>query len=297
MLLWGVEEDVTLHLHSLEMPLHSCFFPVPPPGPWIKAASDTPRAQAERRDAFPGRRKEESSHIQLGCSRQAQSHVLPSISSSPARTVTPMVQGWGGERGFPRPRLCPTAAQRQAAGKLGGCRGAGGRAHGTGDSWWAQPDQRHSARARLNNQQLLGKQFAVWESPRLAPALSAVPERCIQAETGTLVYLHSGPDSSEEQVGLADVLHSGSCPGHDQIGRDTALCEDRLLGPLLSPQPSCAAAAFEPKSFRQGALARSKGKGPERRVEGGGDAFCKGSCSRPVSGCSFQHATTVPQVP
>ena len=119
-----MEEDVTLHLHSLEMPLHSCFFPVPPSGPWIKAPSDTPSAQAERRDAFPGRRKEEGSHIQLGSSRQAQSHVLPSISSSPARAVTPLVQGWGGERGFPRPRLCPTTAPRQAAGKLGSCRGA-----------------------------------------------------------------------------------------------------------------------------------------------------------------------------
>lgn len=124
MLLWGVEEDVTLHLHSLEMPLHSCFFPVPPPGPWIKAASDTPRAQAERRDAFPGRRKEESSHIQLGCSRQAQSHVLPSISSSPARAVTPMVHGWGGERGFPRPRLCPTAAPLLLRGRQQGSWGA-----------------------------------------------------------------------------------------------------------------------------------------------------------------------------
>lgn len=39
MLLWGVEEDVTLHLHSLEVPLHSCCFLGPPSGPQIKAPS------------------------------------------------------------------------------------------------------------------------------------------------------------------------------------------------------------------------------------------------------------------
>lgn len=89
MLLRGVEEDVTLHLCSLEMPLHSCFFPVPPLGPWIKAPCDISSAQAERRDVFPGWRKAEISPIQLGSSRQAQSHMLPSISSPPARAVTP----------------------------------------------------------------------------------------------------------------------------------------------------------------------------------------------------------------
>lgn len=106
MLLRGVEEDVTLHLCSLEMPLHSCFFPVPPLGPWIKAPCDIPSAQAERRDVFPGWRKAESSPIQPGSSRQAQSHVLLSIASPPARAVTPQpVRGWGGGCGFPRPGL------------------------------------------------------------------------------------------------------------------------------------------------------------------------------------------------
>lgn len=70
-LLWGVEEDVTLHLHSQEMSLHSGFFPVPPSGPWIKAPSDTLSMHAERRDAFPGWRKE-SSHIQLGSSARME---------------------------------------------------------------------------------------------------------------------------------------------------------------------------------------------------------------------------------
>lgn len=70
-LLQGVEEDVALHLHSLEMPLHSGFFPVPPSGPWIKAPSDTLSMHAERRDAFPGQRKE-SSHIQLGSSARME---------------------------------------------------------------------------------------------------------------------------------------------------------------------------------------------------------------------------------
>lgn len=268
MLLWGMEEDVTLHLQSLEMPLHSCFFPVPPSGPWIKAPSDTPSTQAGRRDVFPGRRKEESSHSQLGSSRQAQSHVLPSISSSSARAVTPLVQGWGGECGFPHPRLCPTIAQRQAAEKLGSCRGgtpgcrdAGGRA----DGQWAQPDQRALAREKLNDQQLQGNRCAAWETPCLVPIISTVPERCRQAEW------HSGLSVSrtrllEEQVGLADVLHS--CPVRDQLRRDTALCKDRLLGALLGPQPSCAAAAFELNSFGQGALVRSKGRRLEGRVEG-----------------------------
>lgn len=67
----GTEEDVTLHLHSLEMPLHSRFFPVPPSGPWIKVPSDTPSMHAERRDAFPGWRKE-SSHVQLGSSARME---------------------------------------------------------------------------------------------------------------------------------------------------------------------------------------------------------------------------------
>jgi len=118
-LLQGVERDVTLHLRSLEMPLHSCFSPVPPSGPWIKAPSDTLSAQAESRDVFPVRGKEGSSHIQPGSSRQAQSHALPSTSSAPARAVTPGCRAGEG-CGFPRPRLCPTTTQRQAAGKLGG---------------------------------------------------------------------------------------------------------------------------------------------------------------------------------
>lgn len=87
---------------------------------------------------FPGWRKEESSHIQLGSSQQAQSHVLPSTSSSPACAVTPLVLGCGGACGFPRPRLCPTTAQRQAVRMPGGWQGthtlgysgAGGRADG-----------------------------------------------------------------------------------------------------------------------------------------------------------------------
>lgn len=107
MLLWGVEGDLNLHLHSLEMPLHSCFFPVPPSGPWIKAPFDTPSTQAERRDAFPGQRKEESSHIQRGSSRQAQSHVLPSISSSPASTVTPLCRAAKGNVSSHTPGCAP----------------------------------------------------------------------------------------------------------------------------------------------------------------------------------------------
>lgn len=90
-----------------------------------------------------------------------------------------------------------------------------------------------------------------------------VQERCRH----TLVLLCPGQDSSEEQEGLGDVLCSCSHPGRDQLRRDTALCEDRLLGELPGPQASCAAAAFELNSFRQGALERSKGRA-EGRVEG-----------------------------
>lgn len=63
--------------------------------------------------------------------QRAQNHVLPSISSSPARTVTPLVQGWEGVW-VPTAQAVPTPAQRQAVGELEGGRGAGGRADGDG---------------------------------------------------------------------------------------------------------------------------------------------------------------------
>lgn len=148
------------------------------------------------------------------------------------------------------------------------CRGAGGRVDGAGDGRWAQPDQRPSARVKLNDRWLQGNGFAAWESPCLAPAPGAVRERCRQAATGTLVLLCLRQDSSEEQVGLADVLRSCSRPGCDQFRRDTALCEDWLLGALPGPQPSCATAAFKLNSFRQGALVMSKRRRPEGRVKG-----------------------------
>lgn len=52
----------------------------------------------------------------------------------------------------------------------------------------------------------------------MALTFSIVPERCRQAETGTLVFLRPGQDSSEEQVGLADMLRF--CPGCDLLARE-----------------------------------------------------------------------------
>lgn len=45
-----------------------------------------------------------------------------------------------------------------------------------------------------------------------------------------------------------------------KLGSDTALCKDKLYGALLDHQSSCAAAAFQLNSSRQGALVRSKGR-------------------------------------
>lgn len=86
-------------------------------------------------------------------------------------------------------------------GRTPGRRAAGGKADGAGGGRWTQPEQRPLLRATFNDQQLQGNRFAAWEGPRVALTLSIVPERCRPAETGTLVFLHPGQGSSEEQVG------------------------------------------------------------------------------------------------
>lgn len=105
--LWGMEQDVTLHLHSLEMPLCSSLC-----SPFLRTLHQSSLSHPQHTGREQGRvcgcRKEESSCSQLGCSGQAQPHA-----SLPA--ALPACPEW-----FPRPR--EAGAAWGALGAVPGCR-------------------------------------------------------------------------------------------------------------------------------------------------------------------------------
>lgn len=195
---------MTLHLHSLEMP--SC---LSLSYPSLRALDQSSLSHPE----YTGREKgcvrwlEEGGKLPhaAGCSRQAQPRASQS-SSCPAPAAS-AVQGWGsaGSHGRAVPH------HRAGSGRLWEpCLAA----EVGYDGQWAQPDQRPLARVKLREQQQ-NQGNACCLAETTSGSNECCPKRCREAGTVTLVFL-CPEDSSEEHMGLAEVLHSSAGCDHSE---------------------------------------------------------------------------------
>lgn len=192
--LWGMEQDVTLHLHSLEMPLCSSL------------SSPSLRALDQSSLAHPSHTGREKGCVLWPEEGGKLPHPAGLLSCFP-------------ELFLPCPRCDPRAALRvPTARAVGHAPGAGGLCRAClaaemGDNGpWAQPDQRPLAGVKLGDQQQnQGKVCCLGETT--SGSSQCCPKRTREAGTATLVCLWP-EDSSEEHVGLAEVLHSSAGCDH-----------------------------------------------------------------------------------
>lgn len=165
--LWRMEQDVTLHLHNLEMPLGSSL-----PSPSLTALDQSSFSHPER----TGREKgcvwwlEEGGKLPhpAGLLSAGTAMCFPEL-FLPCPRRDPPVQGWG-SAGSHAPGHAPPQGRQWEAGGL----------WGKGDGRWAQPDQGPLARVKLRDQQQYQGNVCCVGEPTSGSS-ECCPKRCREA--------------------------------------------------------------------------------------------------------------------